>query len=79
MENIGESTWESTANGGRSGRQDQRGIKELRNRKRGLEIKRCNLSTGRAKPTRMDEEDETWKAIAELQTVICEAELAAGC
>ena len=78
MADIEESAPELTAREGQSGQQAQRGIKELQNRKRGLEIKRCNLSAGRAEPAHAGEEDEVRSAIVELQAVICEIELASG-
>jgi hypothetical protein len=78
MENTEGSTLKSTTNGEHSGQQHQRGIKALRNLKRGLEIKRCNLSTGRARPVRAGEEEEVRNAIVELQSTICEIELAGG-
>ena len=76
MEDIAKSIEEPTTREGHSGRRDERDIKELRNRKRGLEIRLCNISTARAEPSRASEEEEVRKAIVELQATICEAELA---
>jgi hypothetical protein len=62
---------------GQSG-QDRRRLKELRNAKRGLEIRLCNLSAGRSVPKHAGEADDVRNATVELQTVLCEAELAGG-
>ena len=67
---------EMTSDEEQVGQVDSRRLKELRNAKRGLEIRLCNLSTGRSEPRHAGEADEVRSATVELQAMICEVELA---
>ena len=78
MADVEESASEVTTRAGQSGQPEQRGLKDLRNLKRGLEIRLCNLSTGRSEPRHAGEADEVRNATVELQAAICEAEWASG-
>ena len=78
MADVEEPAPEVTTRAEQSGQSDQRRLKDLRNLKRGLEIGLCNLSTGRSVPKHAGEADEVRNATVELQSAICEAELAGG-
>ena len=50
-------------------------LKTWRNRKRGLEIRLCNLGQGRARAMYANEMEQLKRTIVDFQNIICEMEL----